>query len=89
MNALLPLVKAGIPNSNSTATWRRRGGKALAATVEDDGRLMTADGRAHRWPSWASKHHTHKPMDGWSAWSLSDGRRPSGLRAEIGGSRND
>ena len=89
VNALLPLIQAGLLKPNSTVTWKRRGGQVLTATVQADGSLTTADGKTHRTPSGAAKHHTGKPIDGWNAWSLPDGRRLSDLRAAIGGSTND
>ena len=89
MNALLPLIQAGLLQPSSTVTWRRRGGQVITATVQADGSLTTSDGKTHRTPSGAAKHFTGKPIDGWHAWALSDGRRLSDLRATLNGSLND
>jgi hypothetical protein len=88
VNALLPLIQAGLLQPRTTVTWKRRGGQVLTATVEADGSLTTADGKTHRTPSGAARHFTGKPIDGWHAWALSDGRRLSDLREAIGGSSN-
>jgi hypothetical protein len=61
----------------------------ITATVQADGSLTTSDGKTHRTPSGAAKHFTGKPIDGWHAWALSDGRRLSDLRATLNGSLND
>ena len=89
MNALLPLIQAGLLQPSSTVTWRRRGGRVITATVQADGSLTTSDGKTHRTPSGAARHFTGKPIDGWHAWALPDGRRLSDLRATINGSSND
>ena len=89
MNALLPLVQAGLIEPNTTVTWRRRGGQVLTAIVKADGSLTTSDGKNHRTPSGAAKNFTGRPIDGWNAWTTPDGRRLSQLRGLIGGSTNE
>lgn len=89
MNALPPLRQAGRLKSNSTVTSKRRGGQLLTAAVQSDGSLTRADRKTHRTPSGHAEHHTSKPINGWDACSLPDGRRLSDLRAEIGGSTDE
>ncbi len=85
VNALLPLIEAGLLQPNSTVMWKRRGGEVLTAMVQIDGSLKTPDGKTHRTPSGAAKHYTGRPIDGWNAWAVPDGRRLSDLRAAIRG----
>lgn len=76
------LIKVGKIRVGEQLTWQRRGlGVKHAAQVIAGGKIQTSDGVVHKTPSGAAKHFNgNKPVDGWLAWKLANGKPLGSLR---------
>jgi len=76
------LIKVGKIRVGEQLTWQRRGlGVKHAAQVIAGGKIQTSDGAVHKTPSGAAKHFNgNKPVDGWLAWKLANGKPLGSLR---------
>lgn len=76
------LLKMGKLSVGDELTWSRRSLKLVyKAKVLAGGKLQTADGLVHKTPSGAARHlNNNKPVDGWIAWKLSNGKPLGSLR---------
>lgn len=77
---LKTLIDDGKVRSGETVVMRRRQGSDRSAKINGDGTLTTDDGKVHRSPSGAAKHVVGRPIDGWTAWRLPNGRTLDELR---------
>lgn len=80
MNEILNFMKAGLVVPGTELTWRRRHGGTVTARLLDDGCVVTGDGVRHKSLSGAAKHYSGKPIDGWNAWKLPNGKAIASLR---------
>ena len=76
------LIRLGKISVGEQLTWQRRSlGVKHQAQVISGGKIQTADGAVHRTPSGAAKYlNGNKPVDGWLAWKLSNGKPLASLR---------
>jgi Restriction Enzyme Adenine Methylase Associated len=76
------LISSGKLKAGEELRWTRRSLKVVhIAKLLTDGRIQTADGVIHKTPSGAAKHlNGGKPVDGWLAWKLSNGKSLGSLR---------
>jgi hypothetical protein len=76
------LLKLGKLAVGDELTWNRRSLRVEhKAKVLAGGKLQTSDGLVHKTPSGAAKHlNNNKPVDGWIAWKLSNGKPLGSLR---------
>jgi len=76
------LLKLGKLREGEDLHWNRRSLKVHhRARVLAGGVIQTADGVVHKTPSGAAKHlNDNKPVDGWLAWKLPNGKPLGSLR---------
>jgi hypothetical protein len=80
--SLSQLIKLGKISVGDELTWTRKSlqVKHLAKVIEG-GKIQTSDGSIHKTPSGAAKHlNANKPVDGWLAWKLPNGKPLGSLR---------
>ncbi|GLI03700.1 restriction system modified-DNA reader domain-containing protein [Phytohabitans aurantiacus] len=79
--ALMPLIAAGTLAVGDTVTWYRRNlGEVHTATVDDAGRLVTADGAVHITPGTCASSIAGYPCKGWPNWRTAAGASLQQLR---------
>ena len=79
------LLDADLIEADTPLTWTRpRIGKTYKARVLNTGQIRLEDGRTYSWPSRAAREAADiVAYNGWSAWSVPDGRTLSDLRSEL------
>ena len=81
--ALMPLLAAGILTAGDTLTWRRpRRGEVHTATVDEAGRLVTADGGVFLTPDTCASAIVGYPCKGWPVWRTATGATLQRLLAQ-------
>ncbi|MDG4795017.1 hypothetical protein [Micromonospora sp. WMMD1082] len=79
--ALMPLIAAGMLTVGETVTWyRSRRGEVHTATVDDAGRLVTAEGAIFFTPDTCASSIAGYPCKGWPTWRTAAGASLQQLR---------
>lgn len=82
--ALMPLISAGTLAVGDTVTWhRRRRGEVHTATIDDAGRMVTADGAVYLTPDTCASAIAGYPSKGWPNWRTAAGQSLQQLRDRV------
>jgi len=78
---LKPLIAAGMLAEGDTVTWhRRRRNEVHTATIDDAGRMVTADGAVYLTPDTCASGIAGYPCKGWPNWRTAAGETLQQLR---------
>lgn len=83
MTTVANLIAAGLVDSGTRLTWKRRGGNNFFAEVQSNGSIKTADGAVHKSPSGAARKLVGRPVDGWSVWRVPSGKTLGEIRRQL------
>jgi hypothetical protein len=79
--ALMPLITAGTLAAGDTVTWyRRRRDELHTATIDEAGRMVTADGAVFLTPDTCASTIAGYPCKGWRTWRTTAGDTLQQLR---------
>lgn len=76
------LIEAGLIAPGDQVVATHRDFKGVAATIASDG-CLEIDGKRFATPSGASKHVRKRITNGWTFWSVADGRKLKDVRSEF------
>jgi hypothetical protein len=79
--ALMPFIAAGRIAAGDTVTWhRRQRGELDTATIDEEGRMVTADGAVFLTPDTCESTTAGYPCKGWRNWRTAAGETLQQLR---------
>jgi Restriction Enzyme Adenine Methylase Associated len=81
---LMPLIAAGVLAAGDTVTWyRRRRDELHTATIDEAGRMVTADGALFLTPDTCASTIAGYPCKGWRNWRTTAGDTLQQLRDRV------